>query len=94
VVTTSYFTVAAVGPALDLSDLQYWWNLGIGSYSYLFLYHASHLSTLGSVVVANMPQLIVTMSSYCYNSADKHDGGGRIQFLWNPFEIHFGLLGQ
>ncbi|KAJ5813671.1 uncharacterized protein N7503_000421 [Penicillium pulvis] len=60
----SYFTVES-GVTLDLA---YYWQSGIGSNTYNVLEQTARFSVVACVVVANMPQLIVTMSYYCYNN--------------------------
>lgn len=53
-------------PLLTISDLGYLWKSGLNS-QYL-VSPTIHLNTLSSVVVANAPQLVISLSYYGYNN--------------------------
>ncbi|KAJ6071510.1 hypothetical protein N7499_009524 [Penicillium canescens] len=54
--------------SLSASRLEIWWELGFNAGSSNIITLEMPLTMLGSVVLANVPQLALTLSYYCYNN--------------------------
>ncbi|CAG8279342.1 unnamed protein product [Penicillium salamii] len=53
---------------LDTELLGEWWSQGFGASNYNIIGIHVPMTMLGSVVIANIPQLLITLSYYCYNN--------------------------
>ncbi|CAG8135921.1 unnamed protein product [Penicillium salamii] len=53
---------------LNTELLGQWWSQGFGASDYNIIGIHVPMTMLGSVVIANIPQLLITLSYYCYNN--------------------------